>query len=514
MNFISVDGKKLYAGGSEILLRGFGLGGWLLPEGYMWQLYTKCDRPRRMEEMIETLCGKEYADSFWNRYLNTYITEADICRIAGEGFNCVRLPLNARHLYKYQNGRRTFIPDMLERVDDLIRWCRKYGVYVVLDMHAAPGGQTGQNIDDSEDDLPRLFMDRNNEDELCILWHAIAERYADEPAVAGFDLMNEPLPNCFAQYNTLVLPLYDKLIKIIREVDEKHIIILEGVHWATDFSIFDPLKKGELDNIVLQFHKYWNTPDAESLAPYLSCADRLQVPLMMGEGGENNLAWYTTVFPLYERREISWSFWSYKKMGKSNSPVSFARPSGWDSLIAWLDGGEKPSRDAAKRIFDDFLYAVAHARINEDVTRALKREVPLSLPCEAYDGYAVSRNRRTGAELRLSEPVTLLFANGKTGIPDYRRYDGEPQPQEENIIAELISGETLAYRFLLPCAGTLFAFALFSGAGEILLKVDDEDMKQTGDNTFSMDGIPAGEHTLLLTCTGGCILADTIRLSM
>ena len=124
MEFIKADGDKLRAGGKEILLRGFGLGGWFLTEGYMWQLYTKCDRPRRIEKMIETLCGKEYADSFWSRYLDVFITEDDIRWIAGRGFNCVRLPVNARRLCRMRAGKCEFVAETVSRIDRLIEWCK------------------------------------------------------------------------------------------------------------------------------------------------------------------------------------------------------------------------------------------------------------------------------------------------------------------------------------------------------------------------------------------------------
>jgi endoglucanase len=345
------------------------------------------------------------------------------------------------------------------------------------------------------------------------LWQEIAGRYADEPALAGYDLLNEPLPNPFARYNDLVLPLYMDLLHSIRTVDKRHILLLEGVHWATDFSIFDELERGKIDNVILQFHKYWNTPDAESLAPYLACAERLNMPLMMGEGGENNLAWYTTVFPLYEKLGISWQFWAYKKMGGDNSPVTFARPALWDSLVAWLDGGEKPSRSGARQIFDDFLSSAAQYRRNESVIRALKREVPLELPCEAYDGCEIRSNRRPGAALRVGDPVTLLFANGRKGIPDYKRYGGEPQPEEENIVAELLAGETLTYQFRMPRAGILCAAPRFSG-GELSLRVDSREMLSDKDGIFTSVMLGEGEHKLHMTCTFGFIQADTIRLSM
>jgi len=514
MEFIKADGDKLRAGGKEILLRGFGLGGWFLTEGYMWQLYTKCDRPRRIEKMIETLCGKEYADSFWSRYLDVFITEDDIRWIAGRGFNCVRLPVNARRLCRMRAGKCEFVAETVSRIDRLIEWCKNNHVYVILDMHAAPGGQTGQNIDDSADDVPRLFMDSDKEEELLLLWRALAARYADEPSVAGYDLLNEPVSKQFARFNDRVLPLYIKLIQAIRDVDKQHAVLLEGVHWATDFSIFDNLKKGEMENAVLQFHKYWNVPDEESLDPYLRYSQKLGMPLLMGEGGENNLEWYTALFPALERKGISWSFWTYKKMENSNSPVSFSKPSGWDALVCWLDGGPEPSRKNAVNTFDSLLFSVSHAKRNEDVLGALLREAPFVLPCEAYDSFQIHTERRSGAELRMHDPVTLYFANGKEGIPDYKRYSGEPVPEEENIVAELFSGESLLYHFQVPDTGTLQASVTYSGEGELMLKADDAGMHCRGDGIFTIDDLSRGRHILTLTCTKGSILADTIRLSV
>lgn len=210
-------------------------------------------------------------------------------------------------------------------------------------MHGAPGGQTGQNIDDSESDIPELFTDRRNQDILVEMWHLLAIRYGNEPAIGGYDLLNEPIPNWNRRYNPQLLPLYRRLTRAIRDVDARHMIILEGAHWATDFSVFDDYTPEEAaDNIVLEFHKYWSDPDEESLAPFVETAKRLNVPLWMGEGGENNLQWYTYAFPMYERLGIGWCFWAYKKMEVPNSPVTFEKPEGWDQITAYLDGRGTP----------------------------------------------------------------------------------------------------------------------------------------------------------------------------
>ena len=447
MEFLKTKDKAIYEGKEPILLRGFGLGGWFLPEGYMWKLGTKCDRPRRMESMINKLCGTQYAYKFWQSYMDRYITKKDLFWIAEEGFNSVRLPLNARLLYSKVDNQLQINPEMFMRIDQLIDWCRESRLYVILDMHGAPGGQTGQNIDDSEDDQPYLFMDRGFEEELIFLWKELAGRYKNEAVVAGYDLLNEPLPDMFKQYNKNVLPLYRRVIKEIREIDKKHMIVLEGVHWATDFSIFADFTREEAtDNILLQFHKYWNNPDTESMQEFLDLSDRLNIPLFMGEGGENNCDWYTAAFPLYEKLNISWSFWSFKKMDNSNSPLTFPIPQGWTELIDYIDERCELEPDRAMAIFDDFLECISKTYVNRAVISALKRELPLHIPCEAFQECNIQSNRVIGAELRLNEPVSIVFEHGRKGKVDYKRMEGEEQPSEENLLIMLKGGDEVAYQ--------------------------------------------------------------------
>ncbi len=517
MEFIKAVGKDLYVGEKQILLRGFGLGGWFLPEGYMWKLYTKCDRPRRMEKMIETLCGREYADNFWRSYLDGYITEQDIELIAEEGFNSVRLPLNARHLYHSEKQVLTMNMDSLSRIDTLIEWCRKYQIYVILDMHGAPGGQTGQNIDDSEEDLPALFMEKRYEEELVYLWTEFAKRYKDEPVIAGYDLLNEPLPNFFSQYNDMLLPLYRRLIEEIRRIDTKHMIILEGLHWSTDFSVFDSFTREEAgDNIMLQFHKYWSNPDIESMEVFLQTANRLNVPLFMGEGGENNCDWYTTLFPLLEQHNISWSFWSYKKMECTNSPITFASPEGWPELLHWIDGKSELSKERAIHIFNSFLHSITNFKVNQKVLNALKRQKPLRIPAEAYHDYQIQSKRVIGATLRETDPVSIIFANGKTGVVDYRRYGGEEQKEEDNLLVQLVEGDRVGYLFSWDFDEVEL---IVSGEGEGILSTmidtTNKRFKVNGKGNYSsvIKNTVKGQQTIWLGCEKGTILIDYIELS-
>ena len=490
-------------GGKPLLLQGVGLGGWLLPEGYMWKLYTKCDRPRRMEALVERLCGADYARRFWRRYYDEYITERDIEYIAASGFNSVRLPINARHLSEGGELRGEY----LRHIDECVAWCKKHGLLVILDMHAAPGGQTGKNIDDSERDFPALFTEKENEDRLVSLWCEIAERYKDEPSIGAYDLLNEPLAQEFSHLYPRLLPLYRRLMRAIREYDKNHMLMLEGVHWATELEPLEGLTSGEAaDNVALQFHKYWSPPDAESLLPHIRAAGAPGVPLYDGESGENNAEWNSALFPMLERMGIGWCFWSYKKMETANSIAVFPQPPRWDELTNYIDGGAAPERP--EELFDGFLDALTQARCHDEVVRSIFRRAPVSIPAEAYDAFSVLTTRKSGAHIRMSEPVSLLFADGHEGVPDYARYGGEPQPKSELILARLLKGESLEYRFRCVCQRVAVR-AVFSGEGELLLDCGG-NMQKGGVAAFEL---PPGAHTLRVECAAGEVLLSELVLT-
>jgi len=522
-----------------ILLRGFGLGGWLLPEGYMWKFFEACDRPRRMEKLILDLCGKEYSSSFWKQYFDTYITEKDIELIAGEGFNSIRLPFNSRTLISVgSDGSVEFVPEMIGLIDRCIAWCRKHGLYVILDMHGAPGGQTGTNIDDCENDLPELFTNPVYQDQCVSLWRMLAERYAEESTIAGYDLMNEPLPDWFSKYNDRIMSLYRRIRDAIREVDSRHMIILEGAHWATDWTIFDELEADPIDdNCLLQFHKYWSNPDKPSIEKYLAYRERLQMPIFMGEGGENNLLWYTGIFPLYEQLGISWNFWSYKKMDCSNSPVSFPVPEAWPAVLDYIKEGVKLSRDQAISAFDQLLETVSTgAQVNDAVFRALKREIPLAIPAEQFSSSRIltARTPGVGATMRKDEKAEILFCDGHTGDVDFCRYGGEDQPEDQLLCVRLQKGEWLSYRiFTEKDIQSLFRMIAFTDEqATLFIQIDGEevcklelpasegecsDCEGAGKMIFSVTDtcrfpIASGTHELTVGVASGAVKIHMLKL--
>ncbi|WP_309119633.1 cellulase family glycosylhydrolase [Paenibacillus sp.] len=517
--FLRASGTKLVNGsGEEVLLRGVGFGSWLLPEGYMWRFPNGGDRPRKIERMIEELIGADKAARFWALYYDRYISEADVRAVAAEGFNSVRIPINARLLIEQEEPLRCR-EKYLQLLDRVIGWCRDHAVYAILDLHGAPGGQTGTNIDDSEFDRPDLFTSERNRRMTIELWRLLAARYKDEWIVAGYDLLNEPLPEWFSSYNDRVMPLYKDIVRAIREVDEKHMIILEGVHWATDWSIFDEKLD---DNLMLQFHKYWNHPDTESLRPFLERREAWNVPIFMGEGGENNCDWYVGAFGLYEDHGISWNFWTWKKMDCDNSPYSVPKPDGWPLLVAYLEGGARPAAETAERILWDYVDALPLERCayRPQVANALLRRPPLRIPGAFYGckGEGVSygfgpearpRPRpKATAGFRAGDRTDIRFVDSRLDRPNFQHMGGEPWQADEWMYVHLEEGEWLAYEFVVPVGGadsyTLESMVSSDGYGEAEVRLDGVPVASLGVarrewHTLRTSGFPAGPGTRRVT---------------
>jgi Cellulase (glycosyl hydrolase family 5) len=417
LQFLHTEGQNIVnESGQKIRLRGLGLGNWLLPEGYMWKFGKGGDRPRRIEKIVSDLIGPENAARFWREYRSNYITEADIRRIAELGFNSVRPALNAR-LFLTEGKHPRYVRAGFATLDNLVGWCRKYGVYVIIDMHAAPGGQTGANIDDSRNDEPELFSRPENQERLVHLWTKIASRYKDEPTVAGYDLLNEPLPErtgAAAKYKSQLEPLYRRVTKAIRQVDTRHLIIVEGANWANDWSAFtkpfDP-------NLVYQFHYYcWNHPDhLNDISGYLRYRDKFNAPVWVGETGEKDKPIYWATTDYFEANNIGWAFWPWKKMDARNAPYSYRPPENWDEIAAYSRGGGKPSAGVAQEAFNQLLRNIRlqNCQYFPDVVNSILRRVPGKVEAENYGhgglnvSYYLENCSQKSKYYRPSEPVPI-----------------------------------------------------------------------------------------------------------
>lgn len=329
--YIRAQGRHLVQpGGTEFAIKGISLGNWLVPEGYMFKFHHALS-PREIDAVFAHLLGRAGADEFWAKYRDTYITQSDINFIAAAGFNTVRVPLHWA-LFMRDGAPPRFEGPGWALIDRLIAWCSEAGLHVLLDLHAAPGGQTGVNHDDGSG-FPLTFYVPRYRSETVALWHAIAARYAREPAVLGYDLLNEPISpyNDEDYLNPRLEPLYADIIAAIRSVDTNHAVFLAAPQWSTNFAPFGaPLAA----NAVYTYHEFWADPRRSAIQDYLNFSYRYNVPVFLGESGELTDRWNSKFRSLHERFGIGWSFWTYKEMASTSTVVSTRVPPGWQAIEA------------------------------------------------------------------------------------------------------------------------------------------------------------------------------------
>src|SRR5690606_27791901 len=190
--FRAENGQILDPDGVPVILRGIGLGGWLVPEGYMLHISAPDGgSPRTIRAQIEDLIGEEDTDAFFELYRANFVAEKDIAAIAEWGYDHVRLPFH--YLDFWDPEGQEIREEGFELLDTSLGWCRTHGLYVILDMHAAPGAQNAGNISDS-DGMARLWTEPEPYQDWTVeIWREIAVRYADETLIIGYDLLNEPV---------------------------------------------------------------------------------------------------------------------------------------------------------------------------------------------------------------------------------------------------------------------------------------------------------------------------------
>jgi len=377
--FVSVRGKEFVApDGKPIFLKGINVGNWLLPEGYMFE-FKRVNSPQRIYEAFNQLVGEAQARRFWKEFQANYITPEDIKFIKKAGFNSVRVPFSYRLLVAEND------PQKLDGVgyallDKIVGWCKQEGLYVVLDMHAAPGGQTGDNIDDGYA-YPFLFDSPEDQDLTIKIWLKLATRYKNETTVIGYDLLNEPIAHFFDKdhFNPKLEPFYKKLTAAIRTVDKNHLIFLGGAQWDSNFKVFGaPFDK----KLVYTFHKYWTATDQTVIQEYVDFSNKYDVPLWMGESGENKYEWIDAFRRLLEKNQISWCFWTFKRFSADATIASVKKPEDWDEIVKFTENPRltfeevrkaRPDKARIDKALREYLGNVkfANCRINEEYLKSL-----------------------------------------------------------------------------------------------------------------------------------------------
>lgn len=336
-SYLRTDGKNIVdENNRKINLKGVNLGGWLLIEGYILNIPNLPER--RIRKKCEEKIGKEKSEIFFNKYRQYFIQEEDIKVIKELGFNCIRVPFSYRlieddeNIFKYKE-------EGFKYIDKLIEWCKKYDIYIILDLHAAQGSQNPDFHSDSEGNAG-LWNKEIYRKRVVSLWRKIAERYKEERTIAGYDLLNEPVTFKF----NLLYQLYIETTKAIREVDKNHLIFLEGNFYASNFeTISPPFEK----NLVYNFHFYYpwlplrppenfSYPDRDCnkdklekiIKKYVEFSNKYNVPLICTEFGtwewtKGGGRWIEDCIDLFKKYNIHWIYWTYKQISSYGFGICF-----------------------------------------------------------------------------------------------------------------------------------------------------------------------------------------------
>jgi glucan 1,3-beta-glucosidase len=345
--------------GKTVILRGVNLGGWLVEEMWMMPFQTRPPAGSGLPEVkdhvslwrtIEQRLGAAERDRLRTALRRAWIHDADFDRIRDAGLNCVRLP---------------FLHDMLDEpdgffwIDQALAWARARGLYVILDLHGAPGRQSGEHHT-GEAGIDRLFKDEAHSKAAEDVWRRVASRYRDHPEVAAYDLVNEPMGACDG---AAVYALQDRLYRAIRAVDDRHMIIIEDGYKGID-SFTQPGRMG-WSNVIYSTHHYRfeaKTADDQDRGAvgHAEAVDRLardrQTPHLVGEfqfephGNAGTLAKFIKEL---ESRGHSWTIWTYKTAMKDGGGGMW----GWHRAARRLDPLD-PFRDTP----DAFLHKLAQVK--------------------------------------------------------------------------------------------------------------------------------------------------------
>jgi endoglucanase len=375
-SFLHADGGRVVnASNQEVILNGVNLGGWLLMEGYIvkpgWQGINGKQTQGAVKRTLRN-AGMSPAtiETFFQNYRDNFITKPDIDYIASLGFNCVRLPLHydlfltpaqravrdnvsygtvtyasyLNSLTSWYNSNQLFVDaasmEAYRRIDSTLAWARANRMYVILDLHAAPGSQgTDNNIADILQPLD-LWNQTINQDITDRLWNAISTRYRNDARVAMYDLINEPnnVPS-----NLSIKNLQQRLLNTIRANGDNHLILFEGNGFGNDFNYMEKRNFTNTANLVYNSHRYsgagylldnnvttsdpGNANNLRTIGNLTRFRTDNSVPIWVGETGENTYTWMQDAARNLNSVGIGWCHWTYKRFENGNNAALLHIPS-------------------------------------------------------------------------------------------------------------------------------------------------------------------------------------------
>ena len=320
-DFLKVNGtqiRKQKGKGDVVYLRGTNAGGWLVQEN--WMNPTNASDQKTMMTTLANRFGTSKRDELVSTYENNYWTTQDFDNCAEMGMSVIRLPFTYMNLCDDNGNLKS---NAFDRLDWFVQNCSQRGMYVILDMHGAFGSQNGMDHSGEINDGKQLYYNQSNKDKTLNLWKKIAEHFKGNPAVAAYDILNEPGIKAAATYS-LHWDFYNEIYNTIRSKDSNHIIIMESC-WDAD-NLPRPSQYG-WTNEAYEYHYYpWsaqNSSDAQKSYFSSKVSDianhNYGVPTFVGEFTcfEQAEGWKAAM-STFNSQGWHWTTWSYKVTGNSS----------------------------------------------------------------------------------------------------------------------------------------------------------------------------------------------------
>ena len=327
MSFVKVKGTHFVCDNKEILFSGLGIGTWLNMEHFMLGIPTTDSQIRRA---FGEAYGREASEEFFKKFILDFVTEADFKFLKEMGVNLVRVPFHY-HLFLDDQNPSRYKEEGFYYFDYLLALASKYEIYVLPDLHSVPGGQNPDWHCDNQTGSPQFWHFKVFRDQIVALWREIARRYKEEPYLLGYDLLNEPY---LIPKDDRIDQFYQEVTAAIREVDQNHILFLEGDFFAMDFSCIHTIAD---EQTALAFHYYptvWE-PDlfhkdydrAERRQKFeavfkklIQIREQFSRPILCGEAGYDidkedlpfTMGLVEDTLELFRRYQVSWTLWCYK----------------------------------------------------------------------------------------------------------------------------------------------------------------------------------------------------------
>jgi len=322
------------------------------------------------KEKFKNIYGPRELSGFENLFRANFIGEVDFKQISELGANAIRLPFN----YSLLEPKPFFYDEAgFKILADCLIWAQKYGLKIILDLHAASGAQ---NIDWHSDSRGKaaFWSDKVNRERVIRLWERIADRFKDFPGLLGYDLLNEPMPAQGGANPESLKKFYKAAIKSIRGIDTRHLIFLEGNNYAQEIYFLEELIDEKVHisihtyqplSFVFNFTPFISFPgkidgqfwDEEAISKYLEpiykFSRKYKVKIFVGEFGVNwrgglwgELGWLESILKTFDDFGFGYTYWTYKAIANNCFP---------DGLYQYIENNEYIKREGPDYGWENYL---------------------------------------------------------------------------------------------------------------------------------------------------------------